>query len=462
MLKIYNALTQKKEEFKPINDNIVNFYLCGPTVYDIPHLGHGRSAVAFDVIRRYLIYKGYKVNFVTNYTDIDDKMINRANEKNISVSQLADEIIPVYKSDYEALKVLPPDSQPLATEYIDSIIDIIKILEEKGATYKLDDGIYFDISKFPEYGKLSKQKLEDLHNGVRVELNDKKRSFQDFVLWKFEKPGEPSWDSKWGKGRPGWHIECSAMSTSILGKSIDIHGGGADLMFPHHECEIAQSETANGQMFVKYWIHNAFVNVNKEKMSKSLGNFVTLSDLLKKYKGTVLRYLYLQTHHRAPINFTPELIDQAKQSLERIHGFVRNLFVDKRKGGLTDKIAEIIKKADEKFNKGMDNDFDTSEALASVFDLIKNINLYQKNKELTDSDQKAVIDHFKKLDTVFAFLFPETHAELTEELMSLINERETARNNKDWQKADEIRNKLLDRGIVLEDTPKGTIWIRKD
>ena len=460
MLKIYNALTKKKEEFKPINDNVVTFYLCGPTVYDVPHLGHGRSAVAFDIIRRYLIYKGYKVNFVCNYTDIDDKMISRANEKKISVSQLAEEIIPVYKSNFEALKILEPDHQPRATEYIDSILEIIKALEEKGVTYLLDDGVYFDISKFPEYGKLSKQKLEDLHNGVRVELNEKKRNFQDFVLWKFEKPGEPSWESKWGKGRPGWHIECSAMSTALLGKSIDIHGGGADLMFPHHECEIAQSETANSQQFVKYWIYNAFVNVNKEKMSKSLGNFVTLGDLLKKYNGLVLRYLYLQTHHRAPINFTPDIIDQAEQSLERIHGFVRKLITEKKKGESNKEINKLITECTKKFEKGMDNDFDTSKALAALFDLIKQINIFKKKQELTDSDQKSLIDFLIKIDTVFAFILMEKQEELPEKILNIIKERETARKNKDWAKADEIRKKLLDEGIELEDTPNGTIWKR--
>jgi len=458
MIQLYNSLTKKKESFKPLNDKIVNFYLCGPTVYDSAHLGHGRSAVAFDVIRRYLIYRGYKVNFVSNYTDIDDKMINRANEKNISVAELATNIIPLYEKDYAALNILKADNNPKATEYIAQILDIIQKLEDKDATYMLEDGLYFDISKFPEYGKLSKQKLEDLHNGVRVELNENKRNFQDFVLWKKEKPGEPSWDSKWGKGRPGWHIECSAMSGSILGETIDIHGGGADLMFPHHECEIAQSETANSKQFVKYWMHNGFVNINKEKMSKSLGNFITLSDLLKKYPGSVLRYLYMQTHYRSPINFSEESLIQSKQGLERIHDFVRNILREKPKGEVNNDIKQYIKNSKEKFEKGMDNDFETSEALAAVYDLIKDVNIYQKSNILTDSDQTAVLDYLKSIDTVLTIIFPEENKELAKELIDLISEREQARKDKNWQKADEIRNLLLKKGIELEDTKDGAIW----
>lgn len=461
MLKIYNSLTKKKEEFKPLNDNIVNFYLCGPTVYDSAHLGHGRSSTAFDIIRRYLIYKGYKVNFVSNYTDIDDKMINRANERGITVDELAKEIIPVYEADYSKLKILKPDNQPRATDYIKQIIDLIKKLEAVGVTYKLEDGVYFDISKFPEYGKLSKQKLEDLHMGARVEINEKKRNFQDFALWKSEKPGEPAWDSPWGKGRPGWHIECSAMSSSLLGETIDIHGGGADLMFPHHECEIAQSETATKKTFVKYWMHNGFITINKEKMSKSLGNFITLGTLFKKYPGNVIRYLYMQTHYRSPINFSEDLIEQSKLGLERIHDFIKNLQRTKIKGDLQKDVKEFLDKSRTKFEKGMDNDFDTSEALSGVYDLIKNINIFEKSKGLTDSDQKEILNYLNHADSVFAIIMPEEEEELAKPLMDLIKQREQARKNKNWSKADEIRNYLLEQGIELEDTSGGTLWKKK-
>jgi len=461
MLKIFNSLSKKKEEFKPVNDNKVNFYLCGPTVYDGAHIGHGRSSTAFDLIRRYLIYKGYKVNFVSNYTDIDDKMINRANERGITVSDLAKEIIPIYESDYGKLRILKPDTQPRATDYIKEIIELIKKLEAAGATYTIDDGVYFDISKFPEYGKLSKQKLEDLENGIRVDINENKKNLQDFVLWKNEKPGEPSWDSPWGKGRPGWHIECSAMSNTLLGETIDIHGGGADLMFPHHECEIAQSETANMKPFVKYWLHNGFITINKEKMSKSLGNFITLSTALRKYPGDVLRYLYMQTHYRSPINFTDDLIEHAKQGLERIQDFVRNIMREKPNGEIHKEVNDFIEKSREKFEKGMDNDFDTSEALSGVYDLIKNINIFDKSNKLNTSDQKAIIDYLIKIDTVFAILIPEKEEELDKGMIDLINEREQARKDKNWKRADEIRNELLEKNIELEDTSSGTIWKKK-
>ena len=461
MLKIFNSLSNKKEEFIPVNDNLVNFYLCGPTVYDSAHIGHGRSSTAFDLIRRYLVYKGYKVNFVSNYTDIDDRMIERANERKISVSDLAEEIIPVYEEDYLKLKILKPDHQPRATEYIPQIIELIKKLETSGAAYLLDDGVYFDISKFPEYGKLSKQKMEDLHNGVRVELNENKRNFQDFVLWKKEKPGEPSWDSPWGKGRPGWHIECSAMSSTLLGDTIDIHGGGADLMFPHHECEIAQSETASHKLFVKYWIHNAFLTINKEKMSKSLGNFITLNAALKKYSGGVIRYLYMQTHYRSPINFSDDLIEHAKQGLERIHDFVRAVLREKPQGQLQSEVKHYIEQSRKKFEKGMDNDFDTSEALAAVYDLIKNINIFDKSKKLNLSDQKAIIEYLTGIDTVFAIIIPEKEGQLDKVLLDLINEREQARKNKNWKRSDEIRDLLLEKDIELEDTSSGTIWKKK-
>lgn len=455
MIKIYNTLTRQKEDFKPLKEGEVTFYLCGPTVYDSAHLGHGRSATAFDIIRRYLMSRGYKVNYVSNYTDIDDKMINRANEEGISVKELSEKVIPWYERDYGKLKIMDPDVKPRATEYINHIIDIIKKLEEADATYELEDGIYFDISKFPEYGKLSNQKLDELQMGSRVEVNEAKRNPQDFALWKKEKPGEPSWDSPWGKGRPGWHIECSAMSTAILGNTIDIHAGGADLTFPHHECEIAQSETATKQLFAKYWLHNGFININEEKMSKSLGNFITLEKLLEQYSGDVIRYLYLQTHYRSPINFTDDLLEQSKMSLQRIHDFVNSIKRINNQGEVNLQVKNAVKEAHNKFEETMDDDFETPNALAALFELIKKIN--SLNIDLTESDRDIILNFLNQIDKVFSVIIPEAQ-EISDEIEDLIKKRNEARTNKNWEESDKIRDELLKKGIVLEDTPNGTIW----
>lgn len=458
MILIYNTLTRKKEEFKPIKDGHVGMYLCGPTVYDSAHLGHGRSAVAFDIIRKYFIYKGYKVNFVSNYTDIDDKMINRAKEKNISVKELSEKVIPMYERDYGKIGVMPPDNQPRATNYISQIIDLIKILEEKGATYKLEDGIYFDISAFPKYGKLSGQNMEDLQMGSRVQVNENKKNPQDFALWKNEKPGEPSWDSPWGKGRPGWHIECSAMSMNILGETFDIHAGGADLVFPHHECEVAQSECATSKQFANYWMHNGFININKEKMSKSLGNFITLENLLEKYPGNVIRFLYLQTHYRSPINFSEDLITQSINTLERINDFVRKVEQVDLEGELNEQIVSVVDSAKAKFEESMNDDFETPGALAAIFELIKEINKLGEKLQLTKKDKEYIFDFMKNADSVFGIIFTEKQESLSEDIMALIKEREDARNQKDWKKSDELRDLLKEKGIIVEDTPKGTVW----
>jgi cysteinyl-tRNA synthetase len=462
MIKIYNTLTRQKEEFKPLKKEEVSFYLCGPTVYDSAHLGHGRSAVAFDIIRRYLIYKGYNVQFVTNYTDIDDKMIKRAKEEGLTVKELSEKVIPMYKRDYNKLKIMEPEVKPKATEYINHIIDLIKKLKKAEATYELEDGIYFDITKFPEYGKLSNQKLEELQMGARVEVNKAKKNPQDFALWKKEKPGEPSWDSPWGKGRPGWHIECSAMSMAILGETIDIHAGGADLTFPHHECEIAQSETATKQLFAKYWMHNGFINVNEEKMSKSLGNFITLEKLLEQYSGDVIRYLYLQTHYRSPINFTDSLLEQSKMSLQRIHDFVNSVKRINYLGKMHEEVKKAINTAKEKFEKGMNNDFETPDGLAAIFEFIKTINILKNKIDLNDGDRDEIIKFIEKIDKVFAVFMPQEDDKLSEEVEDLINKREQARKNKDWETSDKIRDKLAKKGIILEDTSEGTVWKKAD
>jgi len=459
MISIYNTLTKNKDDFTPIKAGKVAMYLCGPTVYDKAHLGHGRSAVAFDIIRRYFLYKKFSVDFVSNYTDVDDKMIKRAKEKNMTIKELSEEIIPMYEKDYKELSIIPATTHPRATAYIKQIVDLIENLEKKGATYKLEDGIYFDISAFPDYGKLSGQNIENLQMGARVQVNKNKKSPQDFALWKNEKQGEPSWDSPWGKGRPGWHIECSAMSMNLLGSTLDIHAGGADLIFPHHECEIAQSECATGKKFANYWMHNGFINIDKEKMSKSLGNFITLQDLLKKYSGNIIRFLYLQTHYRSPINFSEDLIIQSSNTLERIHDFVRKIEQINVEGTLHQEVKNNIGNAKQKFEENMNDDFETPGALAALFELIKEINKLDDDINLNVSDKKEILDFLKAIDSVFAIIFTQ-EKDLSKELKSIIKERENARIAKDWEKSDELRDKLKTKGIIVEDTSKGTVWKR--
>lgn len=436
----------------------VGMYVCGPTVYDRGHLGHGRSAVAFDVIRRYFLYKGFKVKYVSNYTDIDDKMIKRAAEENISVADLAKKIIPGYEQDYGALGIMVPDATPKATGHIEEMIEMIGRLDRGGYTYVLDDGVYYDVTKFADYGKLSKQDLEALQMGVRVEVKESKRSPHDFVLWKFKKEGEPFWKSSWGDGRPGWHIECSAMTWKHLGETFDIHGGGLDLTFPHHECEVAQSQAVFGEgSFARYWLHNGFIQVDNEKMSKSLGNFFTLKDIFKKYDPQVVRLMFLQTHYRNPINFSDKLLDQAKSALASIHNFVRNLRIGYEE--LKD-AGEMLWAKEElkRFGDYMDDDFNTSGALESVFSFINRVNGLRVLGTLTKVEVDAVEKSLKKIDKVLGVIFPRETLDLSDEVKGLIDQREEARKNKDFKRADEIRDELLKKGIVLEDTTKGPIW----
>ncbi|MFH1284181.1 MAG: cysteine--tRNA ligase [Candidatus Peregrinibacteria bacterium] len=465
MIKIYDSHSKKKEDFKPLKEGEVKMYVCGPTVYDVAHLGHGRSAVAFDVIRKYFEYRGFNVTFVSNYTDIDDKMIKRAAERGISVEQLKKEVIPEYEKDYGDLGVKPPDVQPCATDYIPQIVEMIGKLEANGLTYVLDDGVYFDVEKFPAYGELSGQNLDELKMGARVEVNSDKKNPYDFALWKLKKEGEPSWPSPWGDGRPGWHIECSAMSFANLGETFDIHGGGLDLLFPHHECEVAQSHGVFGpDSFARYWIHNGFINVNEEKMSKSLGNFSTLKEIFEKYDPMVVRFMFLQTHYRNPINFSTELLDQAKAGLERIHGFVRGLKVGYEKLKPYIELEEDFDHAKiiaiserQKFDAFMDNDFDTSGSLGVVFDLINRFNGLKSMDVISKEDVDGTESFLKEVDKVFGFIFPKEEA-LSEDIEALIAQREEARKNKDFAKSDKIRDDLLKKGIVLEDTPDGTVW----
>jgi cysteinyl-tRNA synthetase len=463
-MKIYNTLTRKKEEFKPLQKGKVKMYVCGPTPYDYGHLGHGMAAVVFDIVRRYLIYKGYEVTYVFNYTDIDDKLIQRAQIAGTSVKELVEKLIPVYHEDYEKLGVMKPDVEPLATEHIEEMIELIEGLERKGHTYVIEnDGVYFEVATFKDYGKLSKQKLDELKCGLRVEVKDEKKSQLDFVLWKFAKPGEPCWESPWGEGRPGWHIECSAMSRKYLGETFDIHGGGADLIFPHHECEIAQSESGNKKPFVIYWMHNAFIRINNEKMSKSLGNFFTMKDIFREFSPQAVRYMFLQGHYRSPIDFSDDLLKKSTASLQRIHDFVRRLEnYEAREGNVSEIVERIVFKAADEIEKAMDDDFETPRALAAIFDLIKLINKMIDEKSLEKDDKENVMTFIQRMDAIFGIFIPTKTEEMNPEQIALIEkriaEREKAKKEKNYKKSDTIRNELLEMNIQLEDTPDGTRW----
>lgn len=432
MIQIYDSLRGEKIALGKNPGETISMYVCGPTVYDNAHLGHGRSAVAFDVVRKFLEFAGYKVDFAFNITDIDDKMIKRASEEGITVAQLADRIIPEYEADYGALGIEPPTYNPHATDFIQEMIDLIKKLEEKGCTYVLDDGVYFDIKCFPEYGKLSHQKLEELNIGARIEEKKEKRNPQDFVLWKFKKEGEPFWPSPWGEGRPGWHIECSAMSQKLLGETIDIHGGGLDLKFPHHECELAQSELSTGKQFARFWMHNGYITINEEKMSKSLGNFFTLKDIFQKWDPRVVRFFLLGTHYRSPIEYSEEMLEQARNTLKRLDDFyLKNL--DK-----TGTDEQLLSDASAK----MENDFDVAGMLAIIFEWMN------KNPE-------KIRGTFEKLNE-FLGIFP-VNFKITSEQQTLIDQRQTARIEKNWALADQIRDQLAQQGVEVEDTPNGPV-----
>ncbi|MCD4759934.1 cysteine--tRNA ligase [archaeon] len=442
-MKLYNTLTRKKETFKPIKKDQINIYVCGPTIYDYAHLGHGRSAINFDIIRRYFLYKKYKVNFIFNYTDIDDKIIQRANKEKITAKELTKKFEKIYNEDYEKLNILKPTKTPKPTQHIKEIIELIKKIEKNGFTYLLNDGLYFNTKKFKEYGKLSHQNIKQLRAGARIKLDENKKNPQDFVLWKLAKPKEPSWQSPWGIGRPGWHIECSAMATHYLGNTFDIHGGGQDLIFPHHENEIAQSEAANKKQYVKYWLHNGFIQVNKEKMSKSLGNFSTLRNIFKNYNPMDVRYMVLSAHYRAPIDFSKKNLEQAKNSLEKIKGFVLNSKISKSK--LNNK---LIQKTQKDFEKAMDNDFDTPKALAVIFNFIK-----EANKQGTGKNAYNLIIKF---DKVLGLNLDKIKQEkVPTEIVNLAQEREKARKDKDYKKADKIREKIELKGFLIEDTKEG-------
>ena len=468
-MKVYNTLTKKKEEFVPLEEGKVKMYVCGPTVYNLIHIGNARPMIVFDTVRRYMEHKGYKVNYVSNFTDVDDKIIKAANEEGVEPSAISERYIEECKKDMKGMHVKPATTHPKATEEIDGMLDMIHTLIEKGHAYAAEDGtVYFRTRSFKEYGKLSHKNLDDLQGGNRsllVSGEDQKEDPLDFVLWKPKKEGEPYWESPWCQGRPGWHIECSVMSKKYLGDQIDIHAGGEDLVFPHHENEIAQSEAANGKEFAKYWMHNAFLNIDNKKMSKSLGNFFTVRDISEKYDLQVLRFFMLSAHYRSPLNFSADLMEAAKNGLERIITGVENLkyaisVTDKEAMDESEKaLVEEAKKFITKFDEAMDADFNTADAISAIFELIKFANTNGDGKKSKEFLQ-ALLDEVKMLCDICGLEVDKKEELLDGDIEALIEERTAARKAKNFARADEIRDELLNKGIILEDTREGVKWKR--
>jgi len=461
VMKLYNALTRSKEEFIPLEDNKVRMYNCGPTVYNLFHIGNARNFVVFDTLRRYLKYRGYDVKFVQNFTDIDDKMINQSNSEGITVKELADRNINEYYTDARGLAVMEADEHPKATENIGEIIKLIKKLEAKGYAYEIEGDVYFDTSAYPQYGKLSGHNLEDLEAGARVSADSRKKNPADFALWKAEKPGEPSWGSPWGKGRPGWHIECSAMSMKYLGDTIDIHSGGQDLLFPHHENEVAQSEAATGKPFARFWLHNGFINVDNEKMSKSLGNFFTVRDVVEHYDYEEIRFFLLSAQYRSPVNFSDKLMDQSRNGLARIYETLSNLNHIRTTSSekITDDessiIDELVKYRDN-FIIHMDDDMNTADAISDIFELVKQVNLLVSSGGISSPEGAGkAASLIKELGGVLGLLQKDLEVEITDDIRELVEKRVEARKNKNFAASDEIRDKLREMGILMEDTKEG-------
>ena len=469
MIRIYNTLTRKKEDFVPLEEGKVRMYVCGPTVYNFIHIGNARPMIVFDTVRRYFEYKGYEVNYVSNFTDVDDKIIRKAIEEGVDAETISKRYIAECKKDMEMMNVKPATKNPQATQEIGGMIEMINTLIEKGHAYVAADGtVYFRTKSFKEYGKLSHKNLDDLQSGfreIKVTGEEGKEDPTDFVLWKPKKEGEPAWESPWSEGRPGWHIECSEMSKKYLGEQIDIHAGGEDLVFPHHENEIAQSEACNGEKFANYWMHNGFLNIDNKKMSKSLGNFFTVRDIAEKYDLQVLRFFMLNAHYRSPLNFSADLMESSKNALERILTAVENLKYVAEHASLQEMTEEEVLKADEakkfqeNFDHAMDDDFNTADAIAAVFDLVK-----FANTNVAESSSKAFADALReKIQSLCDILgiITEKKAELLDaDIEQLIEERQAARKAKNFARADEIRNELLEKGIVLEDTREGVKWKR--
>ncbi|MCI9062359.1 MULTISPECIES: cysteine--tRNA ligase [Romboutsia] len=464
-MKLYNTLTRTKEEFIPLEEGKVKMYVCGPTVYNYIHIGNARPFIMFDTLRRYLQYKGYDVTFVQNFTDVDDKIIKRGHEEGISPEEVANKYIDEYFVDADGLGIKRADVHPRVTDNIQQIIDFVKDLEDKGYAYEVNGDVYFDTKKFEGYGKLSKQNQDELEAGARIEVNGQKRHPMDFVLWKSKKEGEPGWNSPWGEGRPGWHIECSVMSNRYLGETIDIHAGGQDLAFPHHENEIAQSEARSGKTFSNYWVHNGYININNEKMSKSKGNFFTVRDISKQYDLEIVRFFMLSAHYRNPVNFSDEMLNQAKAGLERLYNAKEKLeftISNLSESSIKDEEKELIGELESyktKFINAMEDDLNTADAVSAIFELSKFINT-NVNETSSVEFAKMCLDKFNELTGVLNIVNKKNDDILDKDIEELIQKRADAKKNKDFKLADDIRQELLDKGIVLEDTRQGTKWKR--
>ncbi len=462
-MKILNTLTRRKEEFKPINEGKVGIYVCGPTVYDYIHIGNARPMIVFDTLRRYLEYKGYEVNYVSNFTDVDDKIIKRANAEGVDASVISERYIAEVKKDMAALNVREATTHPKATEEIPDMIEMVKTLIEKDYAYEVNGTVYFRTRKFKDYGKLSKKNIDDLRSGNRdllVSGVDEKEDPLDFVLWKPKKEGEPSWPSPWGDGRPGWHLECSVMSKKYIGDVIDIHAGGEDLIFPHHENEIAQSEAANGTEFARYWMHNGFLKINNEKMSKSLGNFFTVREIAEKYPLQVIRFFMLSAHYRSPLNFSAELVEASKNGLERILTAVDRLkSINGTDGDVDKSVADEMDAFVKKYEDAMDDDLNTADAISVIFELVKyaNVNVTEGSSKAT---VELVLNTIEKLCDILGIITEKKEEILDSDIEALIEERQAARKAKNFARADEIRDQLSSMGIILEDTREGVKWKR--
>ncbi len=465
-MKIYNTLNRKKEEFVPVEEGKVRMYVCGPTVYNYIHIGNARPMIVFDTVRRYLEYKGYEVNYVSNFTDVDDKIIAKAIEEGVPASEIAERYTKAATEDMEGMNVMPATFHPKATEEIDGMIEMIQTLIDKGYAYAKNGTVYYRTRHFKDYGKLSGKNLDDLEAGIRIAVDDEKEDSMDFVLWKPKKEGEPAWESPWGEGRPGWHIECSVMSNKYLGKQIDIHAGGEDLIFPHHENEIAQSEAANGVEFSKYWMHNAFLNINNHKMSKSAGNFFTVKDIAAKYPLQVLRFFMLSAHYRSPLNFSDDLMASAASSLERIRTAVFNLkHLEEANAGKTESSNDNMEyfthlmELKDKFEAAMEDDFNTADAISAIFEMVK-----LANTSITAESSIDLITGTRELITslcdILGIICEEEEQVLDEDIEKLIEERTAAKKNRDFARADQIRDDLAAKGIMLEDTREGVRWKR--
>ena len=459
-MQIYNTMTRRKEDLKPVTEGTVKIYCCGPTVYNLIHIGNARALCVFDTLRRYLEFRGYKVLYVQNFTDVDDKIIKKANELGKTSLEVSENAIKEYFTDAEGLNIRRADVHPKVTENMDIIIDIVKTLVDKGYAYQVDGDVYFDVEKFPEYGKLSHQPLDDLKAGARIEVGEKKRDPMDFAVWKAAKPGEPFWDSPFGKGRPGWHIECSAMSRHYIGDTIDIHGGGSDLIFPHHENEIAQSECATGCTLANIWMHNGMLNVDNKKMSKSAGNFFLVRDMANKFGYEPVRFMLLSVHYRSQLNYTLEVIESCKAALARLYtcrDTMERVQATAKDGAASEQTLLDVKTAREDFIRAMDDDFNTADGISAIFELVRKINTALNSPDITKGDVKSYSEEFSALTNVLGLLYNKNDEEIPAEVTALIEQRKEARKAKNFALADELRDKITALGYIVEETRQGTV-----